>query len=285
MDPLLQMSPITMGHTYANSEQPANPYGVYTFPPSGETVNHFLSRPTMSSSRPVQPYNTAAASAQAMVHGESPPTPARYVSQAEQVVAQHGPSLPRHHYLPPPLPAGNSLASPFADVRPAFVTREMQPDGLTMPTFQMQNFVNHPLPPSTYTSVTDAVSATPTRQRPKKRTPECEKHSRMCGWNSTCTVKVHPDNVRDHLRAHMEDVGNVNAHCRYAGCNKVLRKDGLVRHYLTHFGARVECCGCKKDFARPDEITRGHRTKDKIRCSSRRWRRFIVDDNGGRNYI
>ena len=148
---------------------------------------------------------------------------------------------------------------------------------------QCKNHVNSRLLPS-QTSVAAAYPGS-TRRRPQKRkrwATEDDEHSNMCRWKNTCITRVHPDHLRDHLRVHIQ---GIDARCGYPGCNKVLRKEGLARHYLTHFGTRVECCGCGRDFARPDEIARGHRRNDKIRYSSKRWKRFIIDGGGNRNYL
>jgi hypothetical protein len=207
----------------------------------------------------------------------------------QSTYAVHGPPLPRHHHLPPPLPIGSPPIPSFSGFLPAVAPRDVELDVFPAPSSQIDDDVD----PLQLNSQTEALVAgagstshTSTRQRPKKRKqPTLEDHLRTCGWSGACTAKVHPNDLRDHLRVHLEHVDGDRAPCGYLGCNKTMQKEGLARHYLTHFGARAECCECERSFARPDEITRGHKTKDRINCPSKRWRRFITDDNGSRNYF
>jgi len=200
------------------------------------------------------------------------------------IAAPHDLPHPHNHHLVPAVPTHGSFVSSFSG---------FLPDNL--PTTNTEGDIRvdarYPRVP-TDTSVTEAysVNSTLTHERRTKRkgstsTPEDDKRGRTCGWSGTCTAKVHLGFLRYHLRVHLENVDGDRVYCRYVGCNKAVKKEGLTRHYVTHFGTRAECSGCGKDFARPDEVTRGHKTKDKIRCPSKRWRRFIVNDRGSKDYL
>jgi hypothetical protein len=219
----------------------------------------------------------ASASVQGVVHGEYMPKivpPTEGEGRSAFAVHQPCPPLPRRQDVPPSPPAG-TLSPPFLDFLSGSVAHAMQPDVLNTPKFQIEI----PVDAHHFPSQTAASGPTSTRQRLKKRkqpSPEGDEHSHTCGWGGTCTANVHPDYLREHLRLHLERVNGDRVRCEYRGCSKNMKKDGLPRHYLTHFGARAECCECQRNFARSDEITRGHKTKENISCPSKRWRRIYI---------